>query len=454
MRYFEVRKGYEYRRSIVVEVLQKCNSRLDKRPLLKTNFSRSFSNLTNCGFQFSTKASSYLLNEVDPFITPKGESESITISMLNKAKLIHYIADLARLVSALKSILSNNSNFIKSASNPILNGLKKISQLLLSGKFKFNKRVRVSEASGNKGEIPLTKVLLCDKIVHKSISEALYDIYEPLFLNCSHGYRRNKSTRTALKLIDETVNGTKWIITARIKSCVENIHHATLLDLLKSRITCVKTLALIKKSLRINPTNATNINVGMSPDSVLSPILSLIYLHEFDLFVNSIITEHSKGRNVSQNLIHEQFQAKSIIALKDNNINEIIRLKKLMQYRSKDGLDSGYIKIGYVRYADSFLISIRGSFFLAKKVLNCIRIFLKDSLHLDLNINKTNISSFQKPICFLGVMISSGYFYLKSAKSLIKSQNKGIKVRLIPYVRFHAPIRILNEKLIIKKFFK
>ena len=456
MRYFVVRKDYEYRRSIVVEVLQKCNSRLKKGPWLKTTFCRSFSNIINRGFQLLTKASSYLPNEVDPFFTPKGESESITISILNKAKLIHYIADLARLISAFKSIISTNSNLTKSVSNPIIDSLKEISQLLVAGKFKFNKCVIVPEAARNKIERSLAKVLFSDKIVHKSISEALYDIYEPIFLNYSHRFRRNKNSHTALKLVDETFKGAKWIITGCIKSCVNNINHIKLLDVLKKQVRCVKTLALIKKSLKtnymINQKNITNIKAGLSQDSILSPILSLIYLHEFDLFMDSLITEYRKGKDAPKNLIYEQYQAQIIKALKNNNINEVIRLKKLMRYRSIR--DLGYIKIGYVRYADSFLISIRGSNSLANTVLNYITLFLKNILYLDLNINETSISSFQKPIWFLGVMICSGYHYLKSTKSLIKGKNKGIKMRLIPYVRFHAPIRILNEKLIIKKFFK
>lgn len=123
MRYSKVLKDYEYRGSIVVEVLHKCSSRLDDTCKRKNYFCKSFSILTNREFQSSPKASSCLLNKVEPFITEKGESNSTTISVLNKDKLIHYIADLKRLVSAYESIKSIKGNLTKAVSNQTLDGI-------------------------------------------------------------------------------------------------------------------------------------------------------------------------------------------------------------------------------------------------------------------------------------------------------------------------------------------
>lgn len=158
MRYSKVRKDYEYRGSVAVEVLQKCSSRLDDRCKRKNYFCKSFSSLTNCEFQTSAKASSYLLNKVEPFITEKGESNSITISVLNKDKLIHYIANLKRLVSAYEGIKGDLTKAVlnKTLDGIILKWFETTSKLISAGKFNFklSRRVTIPKAGSDKGQRP------------------------------------------------------------------------------------------------------------------------------------------------------------------------------------------------------------------------------------------------------------------------------------------------------------
>lgn len=161
MRYSKVRKDYEYRGSVAVEVLQKCSSRLDDRCKRKNYFCKSFSSLTNREFPTSAKASSYLLNKVEPFITEKGESNSITISVLNKDKLIHYIANLKRLVSAYEGVKSIKGDLTKAVSNKTLDGIilkwfETTSKLISAGKFNFklSRRVTIPKAGSDKGQRP------------------------------------------------------------------------------------------------------------------------------------------------------------------------------------------------------------------------------------------------------------------------------------------------------------
>jgi hypothetical protein len=69
-------------------------------------------------------------------------------------------------------------------------------------------------------------------------------------------------------------------------------------------------------------------------------------------------------------------------------------------------LNSSYVRVGYCRYIDDFIIGVTGPLSLAKTLLDRIKTFLKDTLFLNLNMKKTNISSFKKPVNFLGAMIS------------------------------------------------
>lgn len=54
---------------------------------------------------------------------------------------------------------------------------------------------------GKKGEGPLGVGAPREKIVQKGLQIILEAIYENLFLDCSHGFRPNRSTHSALKPI-------------------------------------------------------------------------------------------------------------------------------------------------------------------------------------------------------------------------------------------------------------
>ena len=66
---------------------------------------------------------------------------------------------------------------------------------------------------------PLGLPALEDKIVQKSISRILETIYEADFLDCSYGFRPNRSCHQALNAVDKTIRSshTNHIIEADIK---------------------------------------------------------------------------------------------------------------------------------------------------------------------------------------------------------------------------------------------
>jgi len=69
---------------------------------------------------------------------------------------------------------------------------------MLDGSYMFN-AVRLVEIPKKKGRTRKLGVgSPREKIVQKAIQILLNAIYEPLFLDCSHGFRPNKSTHSAL----------------------------------------------------------------------------------------------------------------------------------------------------------------------------------------------------------------------------------------------------------------
>lgn len=88
-----------------------------------------------------------------------------------------------------------------------------------------------------------------DKLVQAMAARLLTEIYEPIFSDHSHGFRKGRSCHTALDELKHNWNGTKWIIEADIRGCFDNIDHDVLMELLAKRIEDRRFLKLIRSFL-------------------------------------------------------------------------------------------------------------------------------------------------------------------------------------------------------------
>jgi len=250
-----------------------------------------------------------------------------------------------------------------------------------------------------------------DKIIQKALLLVLEAIFEPTFLDVSHGFRPNKGTHTALKMVHQKFKNVPWIIEGDISKCFDSIRHNTLLSLLSQRISCAKTLALIRSALEagyvLDKKRYSQKGVGIPQGGVISPILANIYMHELDLFITGLAKELNLGIKRRGNPAYSKLNLQRGKAYKEDDrpLYKSIGLE-MRKISSRNMMDPKYIKIVYVRYVDDFIVGVFGSLSLAESIKQRIAVFLDKELGLTLSLTKTKIThSSSETVSFLGAEI-------------------------------------------------
>jgi RNA-directed DNA polymerase len=150
---------------------------------------------------------------------------------------------------------------------------------------------------------PIGKPTFEDKIVQRAVVMLLEPIYEQVFHDFSHGFRRGRSQHRALKelrgnLIDLRIN---WIVIADITGLFDNLDHEILRNLIKKRMNDGTLLRLIGKWLNAGVMEGESIHhpeQGTPQGGVISPILSNIFLHYvLDEWFKREVHPRLKGRS-------------------------------------------------------------------------------------------------------------------------------------------------------------
>ena len=167
--------------------------------------------------------------------------------------------------------------------------IAEIQQTLKKGEYRPRKVKRVYIPKSDGRERPLGIPTIRDRIVQTATKQVLELIFEADFLDCSYGFRPNRSAHDALEEIRETMNtGYRVVLDADIKGFFDNIDHEKLLGFLHQRISDRRILKLIRKWLKCGVMEdggvAKETIMGAPQGGVISPLLANIYLHEFDKF--------------------------------------------------------------------------------------------------------------------------------------------------------------------------
>ncbi len=141
-----------------------------------------------------------------------------------------------------------------------------------------------------------------DKLVELSVKRVLEPIYEQAFEDSSYGYRPNRSPHGCLDELGRTIQQERvdHVVEADIRSFFDRVNHEWMLKFLEHRIGDPRILRLIGRMLRAGIMEDGLVRTseeGTPQGSILSPLLSNIYLHyALDLWFSRRFKKRCRGK--------------------------------------------------------------------------------------------------------------------------------------------------------------
>lgn len=169
--------------------------------------------------------------------------------------------------------------------------LRDIQEQLVKGTYQpvRNRIKEIPKANGKTRKLGIATIR--DRVVQGAVKLILEPVFESDFQEGSYGYRPKKTAHQAIERVAEAVVKEKTrVIDLDLRSYFDTVKHHILLAKIAERIADEKILRLVKQMLKIGG------KVGVPQGSVLSPLLSNIYLNEMDKMLEKAKESTREGK--------------------------------------------------------------------------------------------------------------------------------------------------------------
>ncbi|XP_024378982.1 uncharacterized mitochondrial protein ymf40 [Physcomitrium patens] len=285
-----------------------------------------------------------------------------------------------------------------------------------------------------------------DRVVVEAMRILLEKVYEPLFLDSSHGFRPSRSRHTALQSVRRDLQHHKFALVGRIDS--HNFNHHVLIKQMEQKVGDKRFIRLVWKALNAGHGNrkphiwtVKSIWEGKHEAMTLSTLFSNIYLHPIDCWIRDRKHEFDTGRifkptdplvlNLTCRIVRLQREGKPARA-------KVLAARKA-QLEEKRHSSLSFRKLFYVRYADDLLLSCIAR----KEDMLGIKTDLEEFLKKDIQLSMSE----EFIVTRLG---SSHAFFLGTMVSVAKSPEVASQTQLRPGDLGRVSLKAPMEKIIIE----
>jgi RNA-directed DNA polymerase len=215
---------------------------------------------------------------------------------------------------------------------------------------------------------------LRDRIVQMAATMVLEPIWEAEFQPCSYGFRPNRRAQDAIEQVRFFINPPRsyeWVIEGDVEDCFGSIHHGLLLAELRRRVTDKRVLRLIRQFLAAGIMRHGSLAAtpsGTPQGAVLSPLLA----------------------NIALSVLDRRFED---------------AWNACTPHQRKWRMAKGQASYRMIRYADDFVILVRGSEAQAQALKEQTAEFMRERMRLTLSPEKTRITHVDDGFDFLGFRI-------------------------------------------------
>lgn len=149
---------------------------------------------------------------------------------------------------------------------------------------------------------PLGISILEDKIVQGMMRKVLESIYEPLFMECSFGFRPGKSCHDAIKALTNHLykNDIQTVIDIDLKNFFGTIDHELMKQILEKKVKDTRFMRYISRMFKAGILTDGELTIseeGVPQGSICSPVLANIFAHyAIDLWIQGMVKPNCRGR--------------------------------------------------------------------------------------------------------------------------------------------------------------